>query len=76
MIAGGTWVYAPPQPVLDPAHMEQGGKRYLCFLSHHKGGCAVEARFIKEEIEPTSERREARPPIECPPDPAPEAEPP
>ena len=27
-----------------------GGKKFACFLSHHKGACAMEARFMKEHL--------------------------
>jgi hypothetical protein len=28
-----------------------GGKRFACFLSHHKASCAMEARFLKTELQ-------------------------
>ena len=28
-----------------------GGKRFACFLSHHKASCAMEARFLKDKIQ-------------------------
>jgi hypothetical protein len=27
------------------------GKRYVCFLSHHKADCAMEARFLKNQLQ-------------------------
>ena len=33
------------------AHVQGSGKTFMCFLSHHKASCAMEARFIKEELE-------------------------
>jgi hypothetical protein len=27
------------------------GKRYACFLSHHKADCAMEARFLKNQLQ-------------------------
>ena len=29
---------------------QTSGKQFLAFLSHHKAACAMEARFIKEEV--------------------------
>jgi hypothetical protein len=28
-----------------------GGKRFACFLSHHKASCAMEARFLKDRLQ-------------------------
>ena len=27
------------------------GKRFRCFLSHHKQACAMEARFLKDKLQ-------------------------
>ena len=27
------------------------GKKFACFLSHHKGSCAMEARFLKDKVQ-------------------------
>ena len=29
------------------------GKKFACFLSHHKGSCAMEARFLYEKLQDT-----------------------
>ena len=34
----------PVQPV-------KGSKQFACFLSHHKDSCAMEARFLKGQLE-------------------------
>ena len=27
------------------------GKRFACFLSHHKASCAMEARFLNDKLQ-------------------------
>ena len=41
------------QPSVKSARAWRGAssKKFAAFLSHHKGGCAMEARFIKGELE-------------------------
>ena len=48
--SGGRSLQAPDGTVVEWSK-RGGGKRFSCFLSHHKASCAMEARFLKTELQ-------------------------
>ena len=48
--SGGRSLQAPDGTVVEWSK-RGGGKRFACFLSHHKASCAMEARFLNDKIQ-------------------------
>jgi hypothetical protein len=48
--SGGRSLQAPDGTVVEWSK-RGGGKRFACFLSHHKASCSMEARYLKTELQ-------------------------